>query len=118
MFRILQVLQTLVTNQNDYLKSGGQKRILTEIILPNMIWKAGQKAIACREKAVALLEILIANLTSNSILEDLNTQVLAAVLGASDDDEIQTRMACLRIFQQLFNINLKMTSKPCILMNR
>ncbi|KAL2914850.1 hypothetical protein HK105_205592 [Polyrhizophydium stewartii] len=96
------------------LLSAHSEALIGDIVLPNCIWRAGRKAAILRGKSMALFLALldavtaesadaglIGSLTVAAIDARLETDIVPVIISNMDDDEIDTRHACLDVISRL-----------------
>lgn len=79
---------------------------LEHIILPNLVWRAGQKASCIRGLSARLLDTFIRFqlFDLNKLSETFDQKILPLILSNMDDDLLTTRQTILSIFTRLLNI--------------
>ncbi|CAF0872331.1 unnamed protein product [Brachionus calyciflorus] len=87
--------------------------ILTQMILPNIAWKAGRSASAVRMTACATLVLIFQTESVKTIkIKDTNLdKLLKTMLSCLDDDNKSTRLYVSRIFLMILNYYGKILDK-------
>lgn len=87
--------------------------VLTQIILPNCVWKAGRTSSAIRTAAMSCFQaILQGALITTSDLDSLKDSFLPQVVSCLDDDNPSTRLVSCKVLQ------LFLMKKPVLQMDR
>lgn len=79
--------------------------IINEMIIPNIVWKAGRAASAVRMSSIASLLLIIQSDTLKQVHVQQSTlnELLKMMLSSLDDDNRQTRLYVCKIFYIILN---------------
>ncbi|XP_059534686.1 LOW QUALITY PROTEIN: dynein axonemal assembly factor 5-like [Myotis daubentonii] len=106
--RLLSVLSRALLSAKETVDSQGQLHryldtVVTDILVPNLQWRAGRTAAAIRTAAVSCLWALISSeVLSATQVEDVRETLLPPVLTALEEDSQMTRLTCCRIVSAFF----------------
>ncbi|XP_036169739.1 dynein assembly factor 5, axonemal isoform X5 [Myotis myotis] len=102
--RLLSVLSRALLSAKETVDSQGQLHryldtVVTDILVPNLQWRAGRTAAAIRTAAVSCLWALISSevLSATQQVEDVRETLLPPVLTALEEDSQMTRLTSCRI---------------------
>ncbi|XP_064394922.1 dynein axonemal assembly factor 5-like [Halichondria panicea] len=87
--------------------------VVTDIIIPNCVWKGGRTAAAIRTAAMTSLQALLqSNLLAREQLDSFMSQLMPKVISCLDDDNRSTRLVTSQVLQLLL-----LTNPPSITVN-
>jgi dynein assembly factor 5 len=101
----LSLLYRLVVEGADasYFEDDHVLRILRSILVPNLVWRAGRIAEAMRLQAAAVMHGVFARgLVSAALAKEVRAELFPVLHTNIDDDELQLRMAIVKIFESVF----------------